>query len=376
MQLRNLILVFLPSLVLAAGPNVLSNTSHFVLDVPNAISILGGSSTTVDQTCPSGGAGYFPGSNCGTTNSFVPAEVFVTYATNGALSFYSANTASPVINHEPYGIITQSSTGYNLLTYDQNNYNTLETNSVLYMTAYCGGPGSGDAYPPVAVSTILPNYAPSLASNSCGYATGIEFSMSQNYKGLDTNSPSGTTASMAGLFQVLAQNHPTWTWGDRKAALRQTASNWTSGYVGFNASGPAFGFGNVNYDAANGLSSTANIYLQAPGMRILNYSYYASITIYPFVTTRRAKEVVYIGGTWPSASSINEMTATQIASAGGTKIFDDGGATGAQTFSYAPVVTGSATFTAITLDSLGNGSRVESYNMVMQSFTVGTSCLN
>lgn len=374
MQLKLFILAFIPSLAFASGPNVLSNTSHFVLDISGAISILGGSAI-VDQTCPSGGAGYSPGSSCGTTNSFVPPQVFPGYAVNGALSFYSANTSTPIVNHEPYGIISQSSTGYNLAMYDQDNYNTLVANSTLYNTAYCGGPSSGDAYPPIAVATILPNNFSSLASNLCGYATGIEFSMSVGYKGFDTGSASGTTASMAGVFQVLATNHPTWTWGDIKGSLRQTASNWSTGYTAFNSSGPAFGFGNINYDSANAISSTASIFLQAPGMAIDNHQYYVSITIYPFVTTRRAKEVVYIGGTWPSASSVNELTAAQISSAGGTKIFDDGGATGAQTFSYAPAASGNATFTALTLDSSGNGSRVESYNLVTESFLIGTSCL-
>lgn len=369
---------FLPCLIsgaaFASGPNVLSNTDHIVSNAVSAISILGGSAT-VDQTCPTGGAGYGAGSTCGGSNSFVPSNVFPSYAVNGLLNFYAANTSTPAVNHEPYGVINQSSTGYNLAGYDQANYNTLETNGTLYMTAYCGGPGSGDAYPPIAVSTILPNTTGPLSSNSCGYATGIEFSMTAGYKGFATVSPSGTTEAMSGVYQVLAANHPTWFWGDIKGALRQTASNWSGGYAPSAGSPAGYGFGNIDYDSANAIGSTSSIFLQSPGMSIANHRYYALITLYPFVTTRRVKEVVYIGGTWPSAASGNELTAAQIASAGGTKIIDDGGSTGAQTFTYAPAATGSATFTALTLDASGNGSRVESYNLVMESFVIGTACL-
>ena len=357
--------------VFASGPNVLSNTDHIVSDVTAAISILSGSNT-VDQTCPTGTT---PGVSCFSVGGpgFVSALMLPSYATNSVITNYLAGTATPA-NHAPYGVLNQSSTGYDLAL-DQSNYNALESAPALFVMAFCGGPGSDGAYPPIAMSTILPNTTGPLSGNTCGYATGIEFSMTAGYKGFATGSPSGTTEAFSGVYAVLAANHPTWTWGDVKSALRQTASNWSGGYTAFNASGPGFGFGNIDYDSANAISSTASIYLQSPGMQLLNHGHYLTIVLYPFLTTRRAKEVVYIGGTWPAASTGNELTAAQIASAGGTKIIDDGGATGTQSFTYAPAATGSAVFTALTLDASGNGSRVESFNSVSQSFVVGSACL-
>lgn len=178
---------------------------------------------------------------------------------------------------------------------------------------------------------------------------------------------------MAGILAVMKQNHPTWNWQDIKGALRQTASNWSTGFNQNNAG--AIGYGNVNYAAATAVASTGAIYLQAAGMAITNNNYYASITLYPYLSARRAKEVVYIGGTWPAPSTLNEMTAAQITAAGGTKIIDNGGATGVQTFTYAPAASGSATFTVVTLDAAGNGSRVENFAQISETFVVGSACL-
>jgi len=250
----------------------------------------------------------------------------------------------------------------------------------IYVMAYCGQPVTGD-YPGVASSTILPSLAalpqiPVGGGGGCGYQVGIEFSMTADYKGFATSSPSGTTEAMSGVLAMMRLSHPTWTWGDIKGALRQTTDAWSAGYAAKHTS-PAlsFGYGNINYDAATAVASTSAIYLQPPGFSVQNHGYYVTVTLYPYMSTRRSKEVVYIGGSWPASSSVNVMTAAQIASAGGTKVFDDAGATGVQTFTYAPAATGSATLTAITLDGSGNGSRVESFTQSAQSFVVGTACL-
>ena len=371
-----------------AGPAVLTNTDHIVGDLTTAIGILGGtvgpSGIIINQTCATGGPGYNPGSTCGGTNSFVePGTLFATYATNTSITNYLPASATPA-NSAPYALITQSSTGYTLNLIDQQPYATLEAAGALYNMAYCGGPSAGDAYPPIAASNIMPNYAPSLTTAQCGYALGVEFSMSAGYKGFDTSTPSGTTEAEAGILAMLKAMHPTWLWGDIKGALRQTASNWSTGYAVCTLNGAAscsagttnsYGFGNVNYDGAVALSGPSAIYLQGPGFLASPLGHYAVFTIYPYLSTRRAREVVYVGGTWPAASSVNELTAAQIAAAGGTKIFDDGGATGVQSFTYAPAVTGTVSFVALTLDSSGNGSRIESYESIPVSFVVGTACL-
>lgn len=355
----------------AASPTILSNTDHAAGDIQAAITALSGPTIAVDQTCATGTS-----PPCEPTVQFVNPTTFVGYATNTGQTEYQAGTAT-VRNSAPYAVITQSSTGYSLSGYEQTVYGSLQSGNILYNMPYCNG-ANADPAPPIAMSTVLPNNAIPSGGAQCQAMTGVEFSITLGYKGFDTSSPSGTAASMAGVFAVMKQNHPTWTWGDIKGALRQTASNWATGYAANAVNGGVrgFGFGNINYDSANAIPNTGSIYLQASGMGIANFGYYAIITLYPFLTSRRSKEVVYIGGTWPAASSGNELTATQVTAAGGTKVIDDAGATGAQSFTYIPAASGNATFTVLTLDASGNASRVESFSQIAQSFVVGSACLD
>lgn len=382
MRIRLAALLLAAAPAWAAGPNVLSNTDHIVSDVISAITILGGTvgagGIIVDQTCPTGST---PGVSCfasGGGPTFVSASQMLFLAVTGGQTVYTGNTATATDN-TPYKVLNQSSTGYTVSLYEQAIYASAAAGDLVYEMAYCGTPAAGD-YPGIASSTILPanSALPQIAVNTsgCGYQTGIEFSMTLGYKGFATGTPSGTTEAMSGVLAMMRASHPTWTWGDIKGALRQTTDAWSAGYAPKHTS-PAlsFGYGNINYDSAVAIAATSSIYLQPPGFSVQNHFNYATITLYPFVTTRRAKEVVYIGGTWPAASSVNEMTAAQITSAGGTKILDDGGATGVQSFTYAPAATGSATLTALTLDGSGNGSRVETFTQSAQSFVVGTACL-
>lgn len=400
-MMRKLLFIAILAISPAHAENVLSNTDHIVTAVTQAITILGGTvgagGTYVDQTCktnystntvpaPSQPVGYLGVDPAGclywngsavTSTTFWPFATLIAASTNPGAALYANNSAA-LENAAPYSVLNQSSTGYTLQSLDQQNYATLAANNQVYVMAFCGSPLAGD-YPPVMASTILPSLS-TIANtpdggSGCGYGSGIEFSMTPGYKGFATGTPSGTTEAMSGVYSVLKTNHPTWTYRDIKAALRQTADSWGAGYATYHASPLGFGYGNINYDAANALSGTSAIYLQAPGMAVNNYGQYAQITLYPFVTTRRAKEVVYVGGTWPAASTLNEMEAAQIVAAGGTKIYDDGGASGIQTFDYAPAASGSATFTVLTLDSSGNGSRVESFSRIAETFTnVGSQC--
>jgi hypothetical protein len=380
--------------------NVLSSTDHVASAAAQAVIILGGtvgpSGTSVDQTCksnysvnaippasqPPGYLGIDP-AGCQYWNGAVVTVLFslsygqlIALGSDTGATLYSYDSATAA-NHAPYSVLNQSSAGYTLAALDQMYYGSLAAADQIYMIAFCGTPQAGD-YPPVRASTVLPSSAslPSIpnGNSGCGYGTGIEFSMTPGYKGFATGSPSGTTEAMTGVYSVLKTNHMTWTYGDVKAALRQTADSWAAGYATYHASPLGFGFGNVNYDAANALSGPSAIYLQAPGMAVQNHGYFAYITVYPFLTTRRAREKVFVGGTWPAASTLNEMTAAQVAAAGGTVVFDSGGSTGAQTFTYAAVATGTAVFTAVTLDAEGNASRVETYSQVSSSFLVGTAC--
>jgi hypothetical protein len=385
----------------ASAENVLSSTDHIASAAAQAIIILGGTvgggGTAVDQTCKSNySVNTIPASNQPTgylgvdangclywTGTVVTVIFNLSYgqvialSTNGSANLWFHDSATPS-NHAPYSVLNQSSTGYTLAALDQQYYNTLTTNDQIYMIAFCGSPQASD-YPPIRASTVLPssNTLPHIpdGSGGCGYGTGIEFSMTPGYKGFATGSPSGTTEAMTGLYSVIKTNHMTWTYADIKAALRQTADSWSAGYASYHASPLGFGYGNVNYDAANTLSGPSAIYLQAPGMAVDNRGHFAYVTVYPFLTTRRAREKIYAGGTWPAPSTLNEMTAAQVTAAGGTLIYDSAGATGAQTFTYAPAASGTVVLTAVTVDSLGNASRVESFSQSSQTFLVGTACL-
>lgn len=350
----------------AADPSVLSNTDHAVGNIQATITALGISGVNIDQTCGTGTGSPV----CGAEGSFVtPGAPFINYAL-GSGPFYAAGTATPD-NHQPYTLITESSTNYSI-TLDQANYALLVANGILYSMPHCpSAPGIPD-YPPVAMVNVLP--FGSAAGPGCGYDSGIEFSLSTNYLySGSTASPSSTGATMAGILEAMKANQPTWTWNDIKGALRQTASNWSGGYTPNNSG--ALGFGNVNFAAATAVSGTSAIYLQGPGMRLVPHPGYVTVTLYPYLSTRRVKEVVYIGGTWPAASTVNELSAAQITAAGGTLIYTSNGTDVTPTFNYAPAASGSATFYALTLDSSGNGSRIESYSAQTQSFTIGTACL-
>jgi hypothetical protein len=375
-------IVCILSLAVLVAPCLGANLSTNILNLTDHVNEEGSLGTSVfgltfivDDTCSL----PIVGSPCTSTTvgpSQAPAAAVNSSVAQTVVYPGTALTSTGTPNtHVPYGVINNSYYGYDVQT-EQAIYTTLLANSVAFAMPFCNS-GIAQPYPPVAMVGSLPNNISSGNESAiCAAAAGVEFSISAGYLGLDTSSASATSASMATTIAAIANSHPTWLWGDIKGALRQTASNWATGYAVSTGSGSAlgYGYGNISYTAAAALNSPTAVYLQAPGMTVQNGGYYAVVTLYPFITSRRAKEVVYAGGTWPAASSINEMTAAQITAAGGTKVFDDGGITGIQSFVYTPAVSGNVTFTAITLDSSGNGSRVESFSMMAESFVAGTGC--
>lgn len=362
----------------AQAQNVLNNSDHVVTTITGELTSLGNSTSIVNQTCPTGTT---PGVSCfssGGPQFVLPPSAFIANAISTSVAEYVANSATstgtPNAN-APYKVLNQSSGGYSLTGYEQPNYATLVSNDVMYVMPYCEAGGT-DLFPPVMMASVGgQNAASPITLTTCGYGPGLEFTQLTS----DGGCCSSGSASFAAKMATLRVNHPTWTWPDIKGALRQTASNWATGWVQNNAG--AQGFGNISYSSANAISSASSIYLQAPNLTFQNFGYYAVGTLYPYRQTRRVKEVVYIGGTWPnpatgcSGGTCNEYTAAQMAAAGGTLIYTSNGTDTTPQFTYAPAVSGSATFHAFTLDSSGNGSRVESYNAQSQSFTVGTMCL-
>ena len=360
----------------ASGPAVLNNTDHAVQDATGAIAILGGTNT-VNQTCPTGTTAPTDCFTAGGPQYLVESTAIANAVNSGVaeyLALSSTSTGTPNTN-VPYKVINQSSTGY-VVELDQNNYSALVANDQIYVMAYCGGPGSGDLYPPIAFSTILPNTLGALTSNDCGYASGIEFSMTSSYMGFDTSSPSGTTESLSAVVAVLRANHSTWGWGDVKGALRQTASNWSTGYTAYNATGPAYGFGNIDYTSANAISSTASIYLQGPGLTVSPQTGYAVLTLYPFKTTRRSKEAIYSVSSSYSWPVKNEYTTSDITASGATLLYTSNGTDVTPTYVYTPAASGSVTFIAFTTDGSGAYSRAESYSEQTISLTLNGKCYN
>jgi hypothetical protein len=90
----------------------------------------------------------------------------------------------------------------------------------------------------------------------------------------NTTSPSLSelTARSAGLLASVRYNHPTWNWFDVKAAIRQTASNWNTGYDDTN-----YGFGNAYYASSTALSASG-ILLQPPIIATSTAGAYSQLT--------------------------------------------------------------------------------------------------
>ena len=219
--------------------------------------------------------------------------------------------------------------------------------------------------------------------------------MTWNYMGFNTSAPSWVTAELAAVEEMLKYKNPSWTWGDVKSVLRTTASCWTSGYGLTCGSGSSigFGYGNINYVAANSYSGT--IYLQPPGLTVTTATYGPSpsyvnsdtgteaiFALYPFMTSRRAGEVIYAFSqqpVFPSPSSMNEYTYAQISSLldayGGSLIYSSGGASGVQTpLPYAPSITGTVYFVAFTVDS--SNLAAANFSRAEQAFSVLSENLN
>lgn len=343
--------------VLAAAPcgaavNILSNTNHIVSNAYNTVTTLGVSgSVNVDYTAA-----------CTSSCPFLGAPIIIGQSTNtgqAQIQYPSLVSTGTPNGHVPYKVINQSSTGYTVAGWDWPNYSTLIGNDQIYVMAYCGG--GGDVTTPTAFSTILPHGYKAKVGNGCGYAKGIEFSMTLGYFGLDTSSASSTTENLSGFMAAMRVNHSTWKWGDIKGALRQTGSNWSTGYNMNNAG--ALGFGDIDYTSATGIGSTASIFLQGPGLSIaLINTNTAQITLYPFITTRRVNEQVYSVSSsyvWPLK---NEYTTTDITASGATLLFSSNGTDVTPTFNYSPLTSGTITFVAFTLDGAGGFSRVENYS--------------
>lgn len=169
------------------------------------------------------------------------------------------------------------------------------------------------------------------------------------------------TAANAGIMAVLRYQHPTWNWFDIKAALRQTGTNWSTGYDRNN-----YGFGQVNHATATAFTN-AEILLQSPSVATSTSAYgQFKFTVYPFKQTRRVKEVLFQFDTNPGFQA-NELTLTQIQALGGTKVTEYTGTTATTT---TPIYTAFTNdyfvwFTADNAsDTAARFSRIDTYSIL------------
>jgi len=276
--------------------------------------------------------------------------------TSGTPFFQVAtNTAT---NHAVYCVLNASISGYDIAL-DQTHYALLVTAGTVHAQPYSRAGLPAGTPPPLTYAV-----SSSVNSGNGGSGPGIEWGLSAGYKGLDTSADSWVSAATAGFLAALKFNHPTWNYFDIKAALRQTAANWSTGY---NAN--LFGYGVIDWDAANAIASPNDLYLQPP--QILATISGATqdqllITVYPYRQTRRAYENVYVvpvGYTWPVK---NEYTQTDIDASGATLIFTSLGSSDITPSGVANLVIHPGTYQLIPLtsDGLGHFSRVESFSSV------------
>jgi hypothetical protein len=281
--------------------------------------------------------------NMGTSGPF---SVNVRNALATTATYYD-ELGNPVSSAAPYLIFTSSCTGN---TGDNTaEYNLSTTNDLAYNYGYSADLPAGTPPPAFRVS---PGYG--------GYCTGpgVEWVLDTSEITTGSGTLSCAEGANAGMMTVLRHNHPTWNWLDVKAALRQTGSNWATGY-----NQNAYGFGQVNYATANSFTDN-QLLLQPPEVKAsLDSMKRVQFELYPFKQTRRVKDVLY---QFPSAPSFQdgELTLDMITALGGTKVADYTG-TAAQVLQPLTQTAVNAYFVWFTADNgddrVAHFSRIDTY---------------
>ena len=344
----------------ALAPPVLVNSSHASQFVTKDLTILhpelhsGPGLDAVDNTC-NGGTTVAVCS----TNAVFDATI-VADTQNSSAANINVHSLQYPVNHAPYALVNNSFAGYSFNGGfgDPAAYTVLNAYGVLMSWAFVAAGPSGTP-PPITSATVTATAGPAALPEP---HWGLEFGIVNNYKGFDTSAPSWVAAAMTAILAAMRMDHPSWSWFEIKAALRQTASNWATGW---NPS--QFGYGAVDYDAATAIASTAALYLQPPILQVSLTGTDARLTLYPFRTARRAYEVVYlVPGTYTFPMK-NELTAGDIAAlvaAGGQLVFTGNGTdvtpSGSGTFTPTPGVV--YTMIGFTTDGAGAYSRVEAWS--------------
>ena len=288
------------------------------------------------------------------TGLILPAEISVTPS-----SPYNGRPFLPpdlfIADAQKIGanILSSSFSGWNSI-YDSAGYLKLTGNGMVHVYAYV--PLQAQPYnapPPAAFVTV--NKIGGISSD------GIEFGVPAAYmngKGQSTTS-SGVTAQLAGLMACLKYLHPNWNWFDIKAALRATASNFATGY-----DPKKYGYGSIDYPAANSLVNAATLPLFAPAAVVFPQQgdrlYFC---VNSFKQSRRVADVLFKFATLP-VPHLQELTLSEITAMGGQQVFS--GDLSATTNVYSYRVTGDekAYFVWFTRDAQGIFSRIEPYSII------------
>ena len=277
-----------------------------------------------------------------------------TFAGNANQALSSAprydESGALVASQAPYQLYTSSFTGYSG-DFNSAYYNISASYDLADNYAYITNP-SGSAWLPPAF-----RIAPGWLTGASG--PGVEWRIDPTI--FCSSTLSCTTAANAGILAWLRFNHPTWNWFDTKAALRQTASNWATGY-----SSTSYGFGLASTNPANALTD-GQILLQPPPVAVSTSGTYNQLTfsVFPFKQTRRVKEVLFQFGSNPGFRG-NELTLANIQALGGTKIVEYTGTTATTTTPFFTAVTNAyfVWFTADnSTDSAANFSRIDTYSI-------------
>lgn len=322
-----------------AQVKILSNSRH----------AFGSITDTIDQLLGSGHVGIDiivdSTSMSGDTFSGGPSAAIDTNAT------YYDYTGATVSSSAPYGINTTSYTGYAGDTVTL--YNTYVNYDLTYNYAFT-----------VSTNSPPPSFHTAPGGPSHGSNSGVEWTIPDGPEITFSGSTlSELTARNAGLMAVVRYDHPDWNWYDVKAALRQTADNWDTGYDYGD-----YGFGNVSYASSTALADN-EILLQAPAAETATTSFdQITFTLYPFKQSKRVKEVLFQFDSDPGFQgdelSLNDITVTL----GGTKVTEYTDTTATSTI--APIFTAFSDkyFVWFTADDASDNSasfsRIDTYSVL------------
>ena len=363
-------LALLPAAVLAAGPgpNILGESQHAAASLVNAFTTSVGAGVLntaggvyFDTTVPNEGP-------CASAFGLVTDTTTKYYRYPGGAQESAAKG--------PYGI-TYTSCSW---------FHTIPTNDVAEY-ALAVSASAIDTFPYVnSDSPVASGTGPASAGTTIGITGqagsgwGAEFSLSASDP--NATSFSGANAAFTGYLAALKYLHPTASWFDIKAALRQTAANWSTGW-----SSTTWGYGTINpfgTGSADALLTSGTIYLQPPNVDVVSGGWFAALQIYPMRTARRDHEEVYsvaAGYTFPAPStgSGSEYTAADIASivAGGhmSKVGTTAGNSAVIPIVNFAAASGTYTLIVFTVDSSGNASRTEVFSPHTVSLTTLASCV-